>query len=204
MDSQKIAWVFIVLLVIFVLGTIGMFLYQKNRYKDTYFEYNGFTIHKITSENNNKVYQTKVFIGENPQPYLITTRYNPNELNDIEVNNHNLKDSVLKKEIYITMESYSSAVSVLAATEISKVTGNFLIYNIPTHGALTSGIEGKNVTVKTCNDVSAEQSIMYLKQSNRSKIYSENGCVILEGRDEYDLIRVANKLIFILLGVMQK
>ncbi len=201
-NSQRITWVFIILLVLLVLGTTGTYLYQKNRYKDTYFEYNGFTIHKITDKSGNKVYQTQIFVRKDPKPYLITTRYSPKELESIEVNNYNLKKDVFKKEIYITMESSSSAVSVLAATEISKITGNFFVFNIPTHGALTYNVEGKNVTVKTCDDVTTNQSIIYLKQSNESRIYSKDSCVILEGKDEYDLIRVANKLVFMLLGVM--
>ena len=202
MSEKKSNKIIIVLFIILIIGSFSMYFYQKSRYKDTYFDYNGFAVHKVKDKANNDIYQTKIFLGENPQPYLITTRYNPTELEEIEVLNDFKKD-LFKKEIYITMDSNSTAVSDLAATEISKITGNILLYNIPTHGALTLPVEGKDNPIKTCNDVTKDQTIILLKQSNQSKIYSQNGCIILEGKDEFDLIRVANRLILTLLGVME-
>ena len=202
MNKRAQTGILIVLLIVFIIGLFGMFLYQKNRYKEVYFEYNGFAVNKGKDRSGNIIYQTKIFIGEDVQPYLITTRYSPTDLEDIEVYD-NLKKDLLKKEIFITMDSSSSAVSVLAATEISKITGNMLLYNIPTHGALTSPIEGKNNPIKTCNDVTQDQAIIYLKQGIQSRIFSKNNCIIAEGKDEYDLIRVTNKLILTLIGVMK-
>ena len=201
MNKRAQTGILIVLLIVFIIGLFGMFLYQKNRYKEVYFEYNGFAVNKGKDRSGNIIYQTKIFIGKDVQPYLITTRYSPTDLEDIEVYD-NLKNDLLKKEIFITMDSSSSAVSVLAATEISKITGNMLLYNIPTHGALTSPIEGKNNPIKTCNDVTQDQAIIYLKQGIQSRIFSKNNCIIAEGKDEYDLIRVTNKLILTLIGVM--
>ncbi len=202
MNNQKFNPIFIILLVILIIGSFSMYIYQKNRYKDIYFEYNGFTVQKGVDKAGNTIYQTKIFVADDKQPYLITTRFSPKDLEDIEIKNDFKKD-LLKKEIYITMDSSSSAVSVLAATEISKITGNYLLYNIPTHGALIEPVQGKEVEVKTCNDVNPNQAIIFLKQTNQSKIYSEKGCIIVEGKDEYDLIKVTNRLILTLLGIMK-
>ena len=200
MDKDK--WVVVILLLIFIMGSFGLYIYQKNRYKDVYFDYNGFTVHNKVDESGNSLYQIKIYVKDDKQPYLISTRYSPLDLEDISVSYS--RNDVLKKEIFITMDSKASAISVLAATEISKITGNYFIYGVPTHGALTEPVEGKKVEVKTCNDVTEDQAIILLKQGENSKIYSENGCVILEGKSEYDLIKVANKLILNLLGVMDE
>lgn len=202
MNEDKTKWIIIILCIAFVLGSFGLLIYQKNHYKTIYFEYNGFAVHKGKDQAGNLIYQTKIFIGNDQQPYLVTSRYNPEDLEDIEIYK-DLKKDLLKKEIYITMDSESSAISVLAATEISKITGNLFLYKIPTHGALTSLVEGKNNIIKTCNDVTQDQAIIYLKQAKQSRIYSQEGCIIVEGKDEYDLIRVANRLILTLLGVME-
>ncbi len=202
MSEEKSNTIIIILLLLFIIGTFSVYLYQKNRYKQVYFDYNGFAVHKTTDKAGNNIYQTEIFLGDNPQPYLITTRYSPKDIEDIDVYN-NLKEDLIKKEIYITMDSNSSAVSVLAATEISKITGNMLLYNIPTHGALISPVEGKNNTIKTCEDVTQDQAIILLKQTDQSKIYSQDGCIIIEGKDEFDLIKVANRLILTLLGIME-
>lgn len=201
-EENKVKWILIVLFLLLIGGVVGVFIYQNYRYKDVYFEYNGFAVHKGADKSGNIIYQTRIFIGNDNQPYLITTRYNPKDLEAIKVEN-DIKKDLLKKEIFITMDSSSTAKSVLAATEISKITGNFLLYSIPTHGALLTPVEGKNITIKTCSDVTQEQAIILLRQANQSKIYSENGCIILEGQDEYDLIRVTNRMILTLLGVME-
>lgn len=199
MDKDKL--IIITLILLLITGSFGLYIYQKNRYKDVYFDYNGFTVHKGTDKSGATIYQTKIFTQNNAQPYLITTRYSPLELEEID-SSYSKRD-ILKKEIYITMDSKASAVSVLAATEISKITGNYFLYGIPTHGALSEPIEGKKIEVKTCADVTEDQAIILLKQGDESKIYSDNGCIILEGKDEYDLIRLSNKLIFTLIGIME-
>ncbi len=198
-DDKKIKWILVILLMVFILGSLGIFFYQKNRYKEVYFEYNGFVVHKGKDRAGNTVYQTKIFLGDSAQPYLITTRYSPKELEEIKTIYYK-PDLLNKKEIYITMDPSATAISVLAATEISKITSNLILYSIPTHGAFTS--PSKDWPVKTCSNVNENQAIVFLKQSDQSRIYSENGCIIVEGKDEYDLIRVANKLVFTLLGVM--
>ena len=201
-EDKKIKWVIILLCLAFIIGSFGILIYQKNRYKEVYFEYNGFAVQKSRDAGGNTVYQTRIFLGEDQQPYLITSRYGPEDLEDIGIYK-DLKKDLLKKEIYITMDSESSAVSVLAATEISKITGNSFLYGIPTHGALTSSVEGKNIIIKTCNDVTKDQAIIFLKQAKQSRIYSQEGCIIIEGKDEYDLVKAANRLILTLLSVME-
>ena len=117
----------------------------------------------------------------------------------------NLKDIYDKQELFITMDENATGVSVLAATEISKVTGNSLIFRYPkeTFGALKNPIEGRNVTVITCNNVNNTTGVISFEIGNSSEIYSKNGCILAVGKSESDLIRVADRLMLVLLGIMK-
>lgn len=200
MKENSIKWFVVIILVIFIVFGGAMVIFQKQRYSKYYFDFNGYAVHRIPKQTGD-IYSIEIFINNNPQPYLVNTRYDPRELAEIDVE-EGIKESILsKKELFITMDSEASAISVLAATEISKVTGNVYMYNIPTYGALDAPVEGKNVTVMTCNDAVGSIGVIYLKEGEESKVYSEDECVIIEGTNEQDLVKVANRLMLETLGV---
>ncbi|MEK6952897.1 MAG: hypothetical protein AABX29_07835 [Nanoarchaeota archaeon] len=195
----------VVMIVLLVLFGIIMFAYQRERYSDTFFNYNGFEVHKVSLFDRGFVYKISLVSLINNKLYSIESRYNPKELEEIPVN-IDLDDIYNKETLFITMDKNATAISVLAATEISKVTGNSLIFRYPisdTFGALKEPVEGKNVTVMTCNNVSENIGVISFEINNKSEIYSNNGCVILSGKNENDLIRVADRLMLVLLGIMK-
>lgn len=194
----------IVIVIILILFGIILFAYQKERYSDVFFKYNNFEVHKVNFFDKGFVYKIRLVSLVNNQLYTIESRYDPRYLEEIPVN-INLNDIYNKKVLFITMDSNATGVSVLAATEISKVTGNSLIFKYPkeTFGALKSPIEGRNITVMSCNNVSNSVGVISFEINNRSEIYSKNGCVLVSGKSENDLIRVADRLMLVLIGIMK-
>ncbi len=202
--EKQLTIIVLSLIIVLIIGTLLMFVYQKIRYSDVYFTYNGFDVQKVI-DNNVPTYKIKFYFENNPNPFIISFRNNPKDLENITIDS-NINDELLKKgvkELYITMPSNASSLSIIAATEISKITGNQYFFNLPTHGALTNPIEGKDVPVKTCNDVSTNTSIILFKIGQESKIYNQNGCIILEGNNEYEFIRDSNRLVLTLLNIMK-
>ena len=192
------------MIIAFAILAIFLIAYQKERYSDVFFNYNGFDVHKVDLFGKGFVYKISLVSLVNNQLYSIESRYNPEELEEISVK-INLKDIYDKKELFITMDENATGVSVLAATEISKVTGNSLIFRYPkeTFGALKNPIEGRNVPVITCNNVNNTIGVISFEIGNSSEVYSKNGCVIAVGKSESDLIRVADRLMLVLLGIMK-
>ena len=186
---------FIVLLV----AVVSLFIYQEYRYNAFYFTYNGFEVHKVV--DNGVQYKINFILTDNPQPYIVNVRNDPRALEAISLDPAVLSQ-VLKRHLFITIEENATGVTVVAALEISKITGNPLLFNIPTEGAVVANPLDIDVPVKTCADVTAQQGIIYLKQGNENRIYQENGCVIIEGVDEYALIEGADRLSLTLLGIM--
>jgi len=195
----------VIMIILLILFGIIMFAYQKDKYSDIFFKYNNFEVHKVNFFDKGFAYKIRLVSLVDNKLYTIESRYDPRVLEEIPVN-INLNDIYNKKALFITMDQNATGVSVLAATEISKVTGNSLIFRYPisdTFGALKEPIEGKNVTVMTCNNVSENIGVIFFEISNKSEIHSNNGCVILSGKDENDLIRVADRLMLVLLGIMK-
>jgi len=199
-DEKKLKWMVVIIFISLVVFGGAMVIFQKQRYAKYYFDFNGFLVHRIPKTSGD-VYSIQIFLNNNPQPYLVNSRYDPRELDKIDVE-EGIENNILdKKELFITMDSKASAVSVLAATEISKITGNGNMFNIPTHGALDAPIEGKNITIKTCDDVTSDIGVIYLKESDKERIYANKGCIIIEGYDEIGLVKGANRLMLDILGV---
>jgi len=107
----------------------------------------------------------------------------------------------LKDELFITMDPDATGLTVLAGTEISKIIGSPFLYNVPTRGALLRDV-GNGAPVKTCSDVNETTSIVKLETGSENKVYSEKGCVIVQGTNESELIRSADRLSLTVLGVM--
>ena len=63
----------------------------------------------------------------------------------------------------------------------------------------TSGAD--DLPIITCNDVRDHQGVILLKIGENNRIYSDNGCIILEAKSNKDLIRVSDRLILDILGV---
>ncbi|MAG20181.1 hypothetical protein CL618_01990 [archaeon] len=177
----------ILLLLLFIAGCS-----DPNRYI-----YNGYTITKHEFGWAATVYA-------NEQPHIVYLHHGPKELEDIQ--SENPKNKILDaKQIYATFSpSMPGAPTALAVIDLVKVTGTnpeWGIFKIPTKPTITEP-DGIN-EVKTCNDASKEVTVILFKLGDKTKIYSENHCVIIESETEEDLIKASNRLVYELLGVIE-
>lgn len=191
----------VVLIFLGVLGGILYFGYRKSAAMS--FEYNGFEITKVKN-----AYRIELYIQRGEQaseePIYVRLRNDPRELVNITIDD-GVRDSLLKKkQIYITLdpEENLTGKSVVAGLEIDVILDNGALYSIPTNSAFTRKNE-KDVIVKTCEDVTEEEGVIWLHKSDNAQILlDENGCVILEGVTEDDIIRAADRLMYTVLGVL--
>jgi len=191
----------ILAIIVIFLVAAGLFAYfYKSSREPKSFSYNGFKVYEVLKDSFN----IEVFFANDPEPHYLSTRYNPKDLEYIEIEGDKIREDVLKNEIFIIMDPSHpnlTTKSVVALVEISKVTSNKFLFNIPTTGAFTEK-RGDN-PVKYCKDVTKKTAIIWLKLSNQTRIYSDDGCVMVEGTDEDELIKAGTKLTLKLLGVMK-
>ena len=60
-----------------------------------------------------------------------------------------------------------------------------------------------NMPVITCNEATSNVPVVYFKYSNVTSIHSENNCIIAESNANADFIKVKDRLLYGMLGVMK-
>lgn len=145
-------------------------------------------------------YLLKGFVGETPLNLRLRT--DPRDIKNIP-SEEDIKTKLFPTSlIFITLKPDLSSTSVIAAREISRITGHASLFRTTTLGALTGESDNEEVPVITCTNATQKQKVINLKLSDTTKISSSNNCIIIEGETEKDLIRAADKLVLQLLGIL--
>jgi len=174
--------------------------------------YNGYRIYD-KEMGNLTLYTVEAFDSDDYR-YLMTFRYLPNELLDIDVE-EGIVDKVLyvddtkekyKTKIYISVNPNmdgQEAFSIFSLAQILWVgtPGHEGLYKIPTQTAFSMDYEGDDHPIKNCDDANSEIGVILVDYGDM-KIFSNNYCVILQGNNLEELRMVNERLGYMLLGVI--
>jgi len=139
--------------------------------------------------------------------YEIPLRNKPKDLENIPVEDR-VKSKLLSSQgIFITLDPELDQKATIAAIQLAKVLGtaDYGVFKIPTQGAFTQPINTTNQSnypVKTCQDATSDIMVIQLTLGMENKAYIKNNCVIIEATDTENLIKVSEKVVLRLLGVM--
>lgn len=87
----------------------------------------------------------------------------------------------------------------LAQHGLSQVLGYMNIY-------LRKGLTAENeygLPVIICEDATITVPVIYFKKSNQTRIYLEDDCIIAEASEEIDFIRIKDRLLYGVLGIIK-
>lgn len=116
----------------------------------------------------------------------------------------------MKKALFITQDpklpDLTEKYSALAVIEINRVTGtlDYGVFKIFTTTAVNNETERSKelgIALATCANATDEIGVIQFEKGNETRIYTRGNCVILEGKEPMDFLRVADKLVLHLLGV---
>ena len=200
--EKQIGIMLVIIAILLVFGFVGLYIYQEDRYSDVFFEYNGFVVHKVEKQGI-PIYQVQLFINEGQQPYLIDSRYDPKELENIGIYT-NVKEDIIKEKLFVTMDPNLSSKATIAFSEIDAIMQNPFLFRLPTFPALLEKVEGNDLPIISCNDVNETTSVIKFRTNGDNTIFSEDGCVVLNAIDEDGLIRLADRLVLTVLGVINQ
>ena len=197
--------VFIGMMIIAILLIIGLFFFKTNEDNYTYTNgVNSFAIMKV----DNSDYKIKIYVsrpGLDSEPFFIHTRYDPKKLEEIPVEG-NFEGLLKKPHIFITLDPNLGLTSMttIAGLEIKKFLDNKYLFAIPVNGAFTEIYgEKEDYPIRTCKDVNEKQGIILLSLGKETKVFMENnGCVVIQGKTEEEIVKAADRLAFYLLGIM--
>jgi len=189
----------LILIVIMIIGLLVLFfsikyLYHPKTTEESYV-YNGFKFTKVSN-----LWLTKVQISNTI--FRITVRYSPREVEYVLFEPGVLKKIIDSDKIYFTVPGNLSSVAVLGITEVGRIVGtHYGILNIPSQAALTEG-DDKGTLVKTCKDAVNGTGVILFRRGNSTAVYSDKDCVIVQGKDDWEIVKAADRLTFALLGIM--
>lgn len=197
-SPRSLSIILIVLGVILVLLFVFFASLTLRQQSDLQFTYNGFDFKKVDFG-----YQLQLYINQADYPALVKVRHKPQDLEAIPLDDVSfLKE---KNRIFITLDPTNKNLTgktTVAALEIDAFIDNPYLYNIPVNSSFTQPYA--NATVKTCADVSATDGIIHLDLGDATAVSVEEGCVLVRGETEDDLIMAADRLVLTLLGVMER
>jgi len=199
---------FIIFCAVLILLFLGLVIIpsQIRRAKLEKYKYNNFEFIK----RKDGFWYTMVQKGV--QPYWIPFYYHPSELEDIPVE-PGLRDKFFKirdnnGSIFITIDpDAGNNTIVIAGVEISRITGSrYDLLNVPTHSAFIKppkkGGAETGTPIVTCKYASNKTMVIWLTLSDKNVAYSYDYCVILEAKTYKDMVRVADRTMYHLLGIM--
>ncbi len=198
MDEEKksgLIALIIVLIVFSSLGIIGYKIINKDKYTYTSPAGDKFKVEKLPIG-----YTIRTYIVD--QPYDLRLRNDPKNITNIEIE-PNIRDKILDKQTaYFTLKPNLTSVSVLGALEISNMISRRIgIFNKQTLGATTE-FANNATDVITCDDVTDQIAVVWLRIGPETRVFSENDCIIVQGTDEWEIIRAADRLTYQILTIM--
>lgn len=127
--------------------------------------------------------------------------YLPTDVEDIEIEDDVSNRLASLVEIDPTSEINNSFKEYIALAQHQMILtlNNFNIY-------VRSGFTAENefnMPIITCKDSTSEVPVVYFIESNQTKIYLENNCIIAEGNDGFDFLRIKDRLLYSLLGILE-
>jgi hypothetical protein len=152
-------------------------------------------------------------VNKGNQPYQLPFYYHPRQLEDIVVDNtvrdkfFGLKDN--EGSIFITLDPGSTDNKiVIAGVEVARITGErFGLLDVPTRSAFTRPPTDSSVNTETpvigCKDANPKNLVVWIVVTNKNLVSSNGYCVILEAKSYNDTVKVADRLVYNLLGIMK-
>ena len=126
--------------------------------------------------------------------------YVPSQVEQIPVEGNiidRFKNAIEIDMTYDFNDTYAEQIA-LAQFQMGTTLNNF---NIFLRNGFTS--ESGNFPVITCEDSTSFVPVIYFKSSNETKVYLKNECIIAEAANELDVLRIKDRLVYGLLGIIK-
>ena len=167
--------------------------------------YNGFVFEK---EGN--IWKTNFVVEDKfkgwKRTYLLLFHYTPDEVENITTMRNSKGETISPNlflnvnKVYITTDPDYPAEVILGAVEISKIVGQ--IYEKDVKGATTRQDNRTDAPVITCEDISSSARVIRLDIGDQTRIYSDKGCVIVEGTNPSEVVRASERLAYEMLKIL--
>lgn len=175
------------IIVLMVGSVIG---YMFGRDSGEILKYNGYKFSKVNNKLLLKVDKTDVWFD-----------YFPSSVEDINISSEILDKLSNKIEIDSTYDNNSKWKEGIGIAQYDLEQGFNLIGVYLVRGLTTENEFG--MPVVRCDTATNKVPVIYFKESNQTKVWVEGNCIIAEAKNEIDFIRIKDRLLYSLFGVMK-
>jgi hypothetical protein len=177
-----------ILIVVLMVGSVIGYMFGRN--SEDSLDYNGYKFFRRNNKFILKIDKTELGFD-----------YFPSNVEDINISTEILNKFSNKVEIDVTSNNNSKfkegiAVAQYDIEQYLNTKGTYLVKGLTTENDL-------GVPVIVCENATIKVPVIYFKESNQTKVYINQGCIILEAEEESDFIRIKDRLIYGLLGVIE-
>ncbi len=178
------------IITIMVLSVAGFVMIQNNQ--DTFNTVYG----EFTFKQTPSVYITKIDGVER------SFRYHPSQVEDLNISKSAIDALKQTKMVYVTYDPdtrYPQVMGLLSYELTQELSDAFDMY-------VLTGLTDENdydAQIITCEEATADVPVIYFKESEEPQILYENGCIILEGKSEFDFSYEKDRLMYGIFGVIE-
>lgn len=219
-QKNRFKTVIIAIFALFLILAIYYYSYttlKEKKGQENILTYNGYNFY-VTQIGEVPFYTLSFGVGtepnpKNPKPYLYNFRYFPMDLEYIPVESRIVEGTLYsspgryKEEMYISVSPEFTDQEALAAFGLFQILSSTEqgVFKIPTQMAFFAPYpEETGIPIKSCEDATNQVGVILLKKADNEKIYKDEGCIILQGKDLEGLRKVSEKLTYMLLKVMKE
>jgi hypothetical protein len=167
-------------------------------------DFKGFTFQK-----HGDVWVTTLTVGDRDtgakRDFEIYFHYFPTDVDHIPSMKNSRNETITPelfvnaKKVYITVDPDYPASTILGGVEIAKILAQ--VYGKEVKAAVTR-TGTTDAEVVTCEDTREGVRIINLRLGNSTRIYSEKGCVVVQGTDTVELLKASERLTFEMLKML--
>jgi hypothetical protein len=209
---DKILIISVIVIIVVFWGLFTLLKDQVNKTEQPKIDiktYNGFVFEKIDNIWTTHITISNKLTGKG-ESYSIMFHYTPDEVENVTTLINSRNESVTPNLflnmplIYITTEPNYPGAVVLGGVEISKTMAIVSkTYDLRTQIKSAMTKPGNySFPIATCENITKTQRVIYLKLGNQTGISFDNGCVIVQGTDETELLRASERLAFEILRIL--
>lgn len=190
--KEKKKWGLILFIVIIMIGTSFSFIFFGFSPVAEKVKYKGSTFTFLPSQN---IWISKISDIEAAFSFL------PSDVESINLPIDILHKLQNKFEIDVTSDLNNTFKESIALAQ-HQMGLTLAAYNIYIRRGFTTN-NTFNLPIITCNDSSLNVPVIYFKQGNETKIYTKDNCIIAEALTNADFVRVKDRLLYGILGVIK-
>ena len=179
----------IIITFLMVSSVLGYALFGDSTQKQRYGDYQFTRTEQgwITKINNKKVF----------------FNFHPLELENINLTQDSINSIKNTNMLYLTFDPEQRYLDYIDLLRFQLTEQLWTFFNIYPENGITNLSQKYNLTIITCANATTTVPVLLFKQANETGFYQEDSCIIAQSKDGYGFLRLKDRLLYGVLGIIK-